>query len=94
MKIHLTFHTSLLESYKKSTLPLCIQLPPLPIEIDDGDEWEVEEILDLKFIHWKLYYLVKWKGFPISDNSWKPTTHLQNSPMMIEEFHSNYPNFS
>jgi hypothetical protein len=46
MHIHLVFHVSLLEPYKKSQIPSCIPLPLLPIEIDHDVKYEVEEILD------------------------------------------------
>ena len=35
---------------------------------------------------------IKWKGYPISDNSWEPISHLLNSRDLIQHFHSQYPN--
>ena len=61
MKIHLVFHVSLLELYKEPTIPSRLQAPPLPIEIDGEEEFEVSEILD-SGINWKkLEYLVYWQ---------------------------------
>ena len=54
-------------------------------------EYEVEDILDSKILRKRLFYLVKWKGYPISDNSWEPAYHLLNSKELIQEFHSQYP---
>ena len=50
----------------------CPQPPPLPKIIDREEEWVVEEILDSRVVNWKLQYLVKWEGFGIEHNSWKP----------------------
>ena len=46
--------------------------PPLPEIIDREEEWVVEEVLDSKMMNQKLCYLVKWEGFGIEHNSWKP----------------------
>jgi hypothetical protein len=46
MKIHLVFHVSLLELYLASTIPRRIHDPPPPIEVDDEQEYEMEDILD------------------------------------------------
>ena len=42
--------------------------------------------------HNKLRYLVKWKGWPSSDNSWEPRENLENSPELLEEFHKKHMN--
>jgi hypothetical protein len=54
--------------------------------IDGTDLWVVENIVDRgwrwhSYAHgtgkWNAYYLVKWKGFPESENSWEPLWQLR-----------------
>jgi hypothetical protein len=44
MKIHPVFYVSLLKSYKTFNIQKKRQMPPPPIEIDNNDKVEVEEI--------------------------------------------------
>ena len=58
-RIHNIFHVSLLslaneDSYSGQHLP-----PPLPIEVDGEEEYEVDEILDSKQVRSRLKYLIK-----------------------------------
>src|SRR6266403_6365399 len=46
MKIHNTFHISLLEPYEDNKFPSQNQTPPPPNEIDGEPEYEPEEIID------------------------------------------------
>lgn len=52
--------------------------------------FEIEDILDSKRDGRRLYYLIKWKGFPDSENSWEP---LSNIPArgLVKEFHRRNP---
>ena len=36
----------------------------------------VEKIIKMKIQKGKKYFLVKWVGFPASDNTWEPKEHL------------------
>ena len=92
MKIHPVFHVSLLEPYKPSTIPNRIRPPPPPIVIESEPEYEVEDILDSKYIRKRLFYFVKWKGYDPCHNSWEPVSFVKNSRRLIEAFHSKYPN--
>ena len=70
--IHPVFHIDLLTPYKETiTHGANYQRPP-PDLVDNEEEYEVETILDLRLFgrckH--LQYLVKWKGYPDSDNMW------------------------
>ncbi|MBW0547208.1 hypothetical protein O181_086923 [Austropuccinia psidii MF-1] len=47
--IHPLFHICLLEPVKTSTIPNWHQEPPPPIIIEEEEQWEVSQILDLKF---------------------------------------------
>jgi hypothetical protein len=87
-KIHNVFHVNLIMPYKEMELhrPNFTQLPP---DLMKGeDEYEVEKIIDVKHKGrgCKLHYLVKWKGYPTSDNSWEPRENI-HAEALIKEFH-------
>ena len=63
-----------------------------PADVIEGEpEWEVEEILDAKFAHGNLQFLVKWLGWPDSENSWEDEVNLENSPEIIADFYKKFP---
>jgi hypothetical protein len=64
---------------------------PGPTIIDGGEEYEVEKILDSKYIRCWLHYLIQWRGYPSSENSWIPDRDTQNTPDLITEFHQQHP---
>lgn len=50
----------------------------------------VESILDKKKIRGAIHYLVKWKGFPVSDATWeKRITLIQDIPTIIADYERN-----
>eukprot|EP00301_Raphidiophrys_heterophryoidea_P010145 c15192_g1_i1.p1 GENE.c15192_g1_i1~~c15192_g1_i1.p1 ORF type:complete len:313 (+),score=83.26 c15192_g1_i1:37-975(+) len=54
---------------------------------DNGSEFEVEAVVDEKKRGKQVFYLVKWKGYPHSQNSWEPEAHLTNVPNLVAAFH-------
>ncbi|MBW0525892.1 hypothetical protein O181_065607, partial [Austropuccinia psidii MF-1] len=90
--IHPVFHISLLEPVKKSTIQNWHQESSPPIIIEEV-EWEVSQILDLKFKIGKLWYLVEWKGFSQEPerSNWEPAKNRNNFPELVKNFHSLYP---
>nr|CAB3228082.1 chromobox protein homolog 1-like [Phallusia mammillata] len=51
----------------------------------EGDEYEVERVVDKKIVKGKIQYLIKWKGFSDSDNTWEPDDNL-DCPDLIADF--------
>src|ERR1700742_420276 len=35
-------------------------------------------------------YLVKWVGYPSSENTWEPLDHLDHAQELLDEFEKNY----
>ena len=62
LQIQPVFHSSLLEPCQEISIPNRTTPPPLPIELQDGHEYEVASILDSKIVRNKLSYLVDWLG--------------------------------
>ena len=70
--IHPVFHIDLLTPYRETiTHGANYQRPP-PDLVDNAEEYEVKNILDSRLFgrRRRLQYLVKWKGYPDSDNMW------------------------
>ena len=92
MHLHLVFHVSLLEPYNASSIPDRVVLPPPPVQLVDGPEFEVKVVLDSKIVRKKLYYLVDWLGYTPNDRTWEPAENLDNASDLVAEFHHQYPN--
>jgi hypothetical protein len=91
MKIHPVFHVTLLDPYQESNIPGRAQVPAPPVIIEEEIEYEVEAILDSKISRRRSMYLVKWKGYPDSENTWEPANNVKNASLLIERFHARYP---
>ena len=49
--------------------------------------YEVEKIVDKRTnIYGLVEYLVKWKGYPSSDNTWEPKKNLKRLEHLIKEY--------
>jgi Chromo (CHRromatin Organisation MOdifier) domain len=60
---------------------------PPPELIQGEKEYEVEHIINHQNIGQgkALQYLIKWKGYPESNNTWEPTSHL-HALQLIKEY--------
>jgi len=91
MRIHLVFHNSLLKPYKETAVhgPNFACPPP---EIIGGKEghYKIERILTSHPTRNQksAQYLVKWKGYPDSENSWLPAKELQSACKLLKQFHN------
>ena len=54
--------------------------------VDGEEEFEVEAILKQKGSGARHLYQVLWKGYPITEASWEPVSHLRNVPQILEEY--------
>ena len=54
------------------------------------DEYEVEKIIDKRYINGKLEYKIKWVGYPMSECTWEPVRNLANVKPMIKEFENSF----
>jgi hypothetical protein len=70
--IHPMFHIDLLTPYKETIMHGPNFTRPAPELIDGEEEYSVEKILDSRRFgrRRRLQYLVKWEGYPDSDNMW------------------------
>ena len=85
-KIHPVFHTSLLTPYKETgTHGPNFSLPP-PDLIEGNEEYKVEAITGHRKWYGHMQYLVKWKGYPVSENSWEPEAYLRNAKDTLSRY--------
>ena len=84
-KIHNVFHVDLLIPYHETKEHGTNYLQPPPDLIDGEEEYEVESIINDRTYRRKKQYLVKWLGYPESENSWVNETDL-HSPELLAEY--------
>src|SRR5712691_4328789 len=89
MRIHPVFHNSLLKPYKETLAHRPNFKHPSP-EIVGREEghYEIEFILASRPTRNRksTQYLVKWKGYPASENSWIPAKELTHAKELLERF--------
>jgi hypothetical protein len=56
-------------------------MPGLPLIQDPVKEYEVERIIRGRYRNDRLEYLVKWKGYPNSRNTWEPLANLNKATL-------------
>src|SRR6266704_2789696 len=90
--IHDVFHASLLSPYSETTAHGPNYSRPPPDLIAGEAEYEVEQIRSHRR-HGRartLQYLIKWKGYPESDNTWEPADQV-HAPELVKAYHRQAP---
>ncbi len=90
--IHDVFHIDLLTPYHETVLHGPNYSRPPPDLIKDQEEYKVKKVLDVRHFgrRRKLQYLIKWKGYPDSDNKWVDKQNV-HTPEAIREFQNQNP---
>ena len=81
---HSVFHISLLKS-APDTILILEQVPDNYL-MEQEDWYKVESILKHKDINKQKHYLVKWKNYPDSENTWEPEQNLDECSKIIEKY--------
>lgn len=89
MGVHNVFHVSLIEPYKQNRIEGRVDLPPPPVEVESGIEYEVESLLDHRVQGNQIYYLVHWKGYGPDERSWVVLKDLLNCKELVDEYNLN-----
>ena len=92
-KIHPVFHVDLLTPYQETAFHGANYTRPPPDLVDNEEEYEIEQILDSRTRgrNRKVQYLVKWVGYPESDNQWLDADQL-TADEAIRNFKKRRPN--
>src|SRR5712672_462773 len=90
--IHDVFHASLLTPYRETASHGPNFTRPPPDLVQGNEEFEVETIINHRFVGRRktLQYLIKWKGYPSSDNTWEPVNNV-HAPEIVKQYHQRRP---
>jgi hypothetical protein len=88
VRLHPIVHIALLESAADT---IQVKIGNEPEEIEGPEVYEAEEIRKMRKENGRKEYLVKWKNYPESENTWEPAKHLANAQRLLKNFHQRYP---
>ena len=91
-RIHPVFHIDLLTPYRETKTHGENYQRPLPELVDNEEEYEVEAVLDSRRFGRgrKLQYLIKWVGYPSSDNQWEDADKV-HADELVDAFRQQHP---
>ncbi|MBN3322789.1 MPP8 phase, partial [Atractosteus spatula] len=55
-------------------------------EEEEGDVFEVEQIIDMRTSKGEVLYRVRWKGYSSGDDTWEPESHLEDCDEVLQTF--------
>ena len=85
-KIHDVFHAGLLSPFKQmDTHGPSFSVPP-PTLIRSEEEYKVEAIVSHKGSPGRRKYLIAWKGYPASKNTWEPESNLRHALQILRNY--------
>lgn len=88
--IHNVFHVSCLVPAQDDTILGCRQEPPPPMQMEMGDEVEIERILwERRTRGGVTEFLVRWKGYNESEDEWLKEYNMPHMLEAIQEFQAN-----
>ena len=86
--IHNAFHARLLRPAHMMENDPRSPSPPPPILFDNQEpEYEVERVLAHRKRRKRIQYLVKWTGYPDTENSWVDASDL-HAPDLLQAYHT------
>ena len=86
------FHIDLLTPYRETKVHGKNYWRPPPELIDNQEEFEVEAVLDSRRFGRgrRLQYLIKWLGYPSSDNQWEDADKV-HADQLVRDFQKRHP---
>jgi hypothetical protein len=87
-KLHPVFHVSLLEPFIETSIDNREVVGQQPIELQDDNQFEVEQVINARIQDNVLQFLLQWKGYGIEDRSWEPFEEI-SCRRLISEFYVN-----
>ncbi|KAI5116900.1 hypothetical protein M0805_004033 [Coniferiporia weirii] len=85
-KIHPIFHASLLSAYTETNIHGPPFTQPPPDQIEGHQEFEIEAIVSHKGNGNRRHFLIKWTGYPSSENQWLPETELSHATQILKRY--------
>ena len=85
-RIHPIFHASLLSPYRETETHGPNFPQPPPDLIEGEEEFEVEAIIAHRKRGRGYHFLIKWVGYPTSDNTWEAEGHLKGAQEILSEY--------
>jgi hypothetical protein len=85
-KIHPVFHAALLTPYIETETHGPNYTNPPPDLVEGEEEFEIESILAHRKLGRSHQYLVKWKGYDSSNNTWEPERQFANAQEMLKSY--------
>jgi len=81
MQIHSVFHAFMLQCCNQF-----IPLQTIKMSVELNKEYQVENILEKRMISGKAHYLIKWKRYDTSENTWELTENLKSCARTLQHF--------
>ena len=92
MHIHPVINISHIKPYHEHLLGQPVTVPgPSNIMEDCKEEYGVDHIVDSHYKGKRLEYLVHWKGWSETDQTWEPISNLGNTTDTAWDFHTAHP---